>query len=133
MKEKAKQVFAQIKKLVQAQTGLGLVETLVAVAILGTSVVAFVVALSTGSIAVGKQDEDVVAQGLAQSQLEYVKSCSYDAGASTYPAEAAPEGYTISVGVSSVPNTDDDIQKVTVSIIRDGENILTVEDYKVNR
>ena len=49
-------------------------ETLVAVAILGTSVVAFVVALSAGSIAVGEQDEIAVAQGLAQTQLEYTKS-----------------------------------------------------------
>jgi len=133
MIKKVRRLLAWMKKRAQDQMGLGLVETLVAVAILGTSVVAFVVALSAGSIAVGQQDEEVVAQGLVQTQLEYVKSCAYDAGASTYPAEAAPEGYTISVNVSSVPNTDDDIQKITVSILRDGENILTVEDYKVNR
>jgi len=117
----------------RGQKGLGLVETLVAVAILGTSVVAFVVALSAGSIAVTEQDEEVVAQGLAQAQLEYIKSYVYDAGASTYPAIAAPEGYTISVAVSSVPNTDADIQKITASILRGGENVLTVENYKVNR
>ncbi len=117
----------------RGQKGLGLVETLVAVAILGTSVVAFVVALSAGSIAVTEQDEEVVAQGLAQAQLEYIKSYVYDAGVSTYPAIAAPEGYTISVAVSSVPNTDADIQKITASILRGGENVLTVENYKVNR
>ncbi len=133
MTGKVRRLLAQIKNRAQGQRGLGLVETLVGVAILGTSVVAFVIALSAGSIAVGEQDEEVVAQGLAQSQLEYVKSCAYDAGASTYPAEPAPEGYTISVGVSSVPNTDADIQRITVTILRDGENVLTVEDYKVNR
>lgn len=115
------------------QRGLGLVETLVAVAILGTSVVAFVVALSTGSIAVGQQNEEVVAQGLAQAQLEDTKSQVYDTEASTYPTIVAPDGYTVSVAVSSVPDTDDDIQKITVDILHGGESIITVEDYKVNR
>ncbi len=124
---------AQIRERIQGERGLGLVETLVAVAILGTSVVAFVVALSTGTIAVGEQDKEVVSQGLAQAQLEYTKSYAYDPGASTYPTITAPEGYTISVGVSSVPNTDEDIQKITAVISRGGEDILTVEDYKVNR
>jgi len=133
MTVKEKHGLARIINRAQDQSGLGLVETLVAVAILGTSVVAFVVALSTGSIAVGQQDEEVVTQGLAQTQLEYTKSYPYDAGASTYPTVTAPEDYTISVGVSSVPSTDDDIQKITVTILRDGETILTVEDYKVNR
>ena len=108
-------------------------ETLVAVAILGTSVVAFVVALSAGSIAVGEQDEEVVAQGLVQTQLEYTKSYTYDSGATTYPAVDAPEGYAIAVSVASVPDTDTDIQKITVTISRNSENLITVEDYKVNR
>ena len=115
------------------ERGLGLVETLVAVAILGTSVVAFVVALSTGSIAVGKQGEEVVAQGLAQAQLEDTKSQAYDTEASTYPTIESPDGYTVSVVVSAVPNADADIQKITVDILHGGESIITVEDYKVNR
>ena len=133
MTGKVRSGLARIKNRAQGQRGLGLVETLVAAAILGTSVVAFVVALSAGSIAIGQQDEEVVAQRLAQAQLEYTKSYAYNAGASTYPAVAAPEGYTISVGVSSVPNTDADIQKITVTVLRNGENVLTIEDYKVNR
>lgn len=115
------------------QRGLGLVETLVAVAILGTSVVAFVIALSVGSIAVGENDAEVIAQGLAQSQMEYTKSYAYDSGAVTYPLITAPEDYGISVSVSSVPNTDADIQKITVIITRESEAVLQVEDYKVNR
>jgi type II secretory pathway pseudopilin PulG len=133
MKAKENRGLIWMKKQAQDQRGLGLVETLVAVAILGTSVVAFVVALSTGSIAVGQQDEEVVAQGLAQAQLEYTKSYAYNAGASTYPTIAAPEGYNVSLVVSSVPNTDADIQKISANILRDGESILIVEDYKVNR
>ena len=126
-------ISRRLKSRAQDQTGLGLVETLVAVAILGTSVVAFVAALSAGSIAVGEQSAAVVAQSLVQTQLEYTKSYPYDPGATTYPAVDSPEGYTISVGVASVPDTDTDIQKITVIISRESENILTVADYKVNR
>ncbi len=128
-----RQRLARVKNRAQDQMGLGLVETLVAVAVLGTSVVAFVVALSAGSIAVGKQDEEVVAQSLVQTQLEYTKSHAYDAEATTYPTLDTPEGYTVSVGVASIPDTDDDIQKITVTVYRESETIIIVEDYKVNR
>jgi type II secretory pathway pseudopilin PulG len=117
----------------RGQRGIGLVETLMAVAILGTAVVAFVTALSAGSIAVGEHDGEAMAQGLAQSQLEYTKSYSYSPGATTYPLLAAPEGYSLSVGVSAVPDTDNDIQKITVTVNRGGEDIMQVQDYKVNR
>jgi type II secretory pathway pseudopilin PulG len=133
MAKTRRQRLARGKNRAYGQKGLGLVETLVAVAILGTSVVAFVAALSAGSIAVGEQDEKVVAQSLAQTQLEYTKSYPYDPEATTYPTVDTPESYVISVDVASIPDTDADIQKITVIISRDSETILTVEDYKVNR
>ena len=118
---------------VQDQRGLGLVESLAAVAILGTAVVAFIVALSAGSIAVREQNQEVVAQSLARTQLEYVKGLSYDI--TSYPTVNTPEGYAISVEVSAIAEADGDtdIQKIMVTISREGEDILTVEDYKVNR
>jgi Tfp pilus assembly protein PilV len=133
MTKTIRQRLARVKKWAQDQRGLGLVETLVSVAILGTSVVAFVAALSVGTIAVGEQDEEVVAQGLVRSQLEYTKSYTYNPDASTYPMIAVPAGYSLAVVVSSVPGTDTNIQKITVTASRDGEDILTVSDYKVNR
>jgi type II secretory pathway pseudopilin PulG len=117
----------------RGQRGIGLVETLVAVAVLGTAVVAFAVALSAGSIAVGDHDDMVTARGLAQSQLEYTKSYAYDVGATTYPLVAMPEDYSISVSVNAVPGTDTDIQKITVTVSRAGEEMIQVQDYKVNR
>jgi Tfp pilus assembly protein PilV len=133
MKGTIRQRLTRIKNRAQGQSGLGLVETLVAVAILGTSVVAFVAALSAGSIAVGEQDEEVAAQRLARSQLEYTKSYSYDPNATTYPTVDVPAGYGLSVVVGSVPETDTNIQKITVTVSRGGDDIFTVADYKVNR
>jgi len=109
------------------------VETLMAVAVLGTAVVAFAAALSAGSIAVGEHDRQAAAQGLAQSQMEYTQSCTYDPAAATYPLLNAPLGYSIDVGVSPVPGADVDIQKITVIVNREGEEMIKVEDYKVNR
>jgi type II secretory pathway pseudopilin PulG len=123
----------KIKVWIRDERGLGLVESLAAVAVLGVTVVAFVVALSTGSIAVRESDQEAVAQSLVRSQLEYIKNYPYDPAATTYPKVAELEGYDISVEVSPIPDTDTDIQQVTVTISRDGEEILTVEDYKVNR
>jgi hypothetical protein len=122
-----------IKVWGKGEKGLGVVESLAAVAVLGTAVVAFIIALSTGSIAVREVDQETVAQSLVRTQLEYTKNYPYNPAATTYPKAEAPEGYTISVEVSSIPDTDTDIQKITVTISRDGEEILTAEDYKVNR
>jgi len=125
--------LAPIIDCARQEKGLGIVDSLVAVAILGLAASSFVTALSTGSIAVHEEEVELIAQRLARNQLEYIKSYPYDPGASTYPTVDAPDGYSISVGVSSIPDTDDDIQKITVTISRDGQDILSVENYKVNR
>jgi len=121
--------FSRLKVL-RGEMGFGLVDAVIAVAVAGTTVVAFVAALSTGSLAVNELDEQTVAQRLAVSQLEEIKISSYDT--SYFPVDT-PSGYSISVGVSSTPDADVNIQKITVTISRDGEGIFTVANYKVNR
>jgi Tfp pilus assembly protein PilV len=117
----------------KGQLGLGLAETLVAVAILGTAVVTFIAAISAGSIAVGAQDEATQIQNLARSQMEYTKSYAYIPGASSYPTLATPSDYSLAVTVSPVPGADTNIQKITVNVSREGQLKLSVTDYKVNR
>lgn len=121
--------FSRLKVL-RGEMGFGLVDAVIAVAVAGTAVVAFVAALSTGSLAVNELDEQTVAQRLAVSQLEEIKSSSYE---TSYSLVDTPSGYSISVGVSSTPDADVNIQKITVTISRDGEGIFTVANYKVNR
>ncbi|MBA7660587.1 hypothetical protein ES703_68590 [subsurface metagenome] len=125
------------------QRGVGLVESLVAVAILGITVVAFVMALSSGAVAVREGNQQLVAQSLVRTQLEYIKPQDYiptadydpDNPDASYDTVYTPEGYDILVEVDSIPDTDTDtdIQRITVTISRGGEDILTIEDYKVNR
>jgi type II secretory pathway pseudopilin PulG len=123
----------QSKINLNSQRGIGIVETLVAVAILGTSVVAFVVSLSTGSLAVNELDRETAAQSLAQTQMEYTKNHAFIPGAVSYPVLDAPDTYSVSVGVQAVPGADANIQKITVTVEKDSVSILTVSDYKVNR
>jgi type II secretory pathway pseudopilin PulG len=120
-------------RLRRGEGGIALVEALVAIALLGGGVLVMVLAMSGGALAVRENDRQVTAQGLARTQMEYIKDYPYDSGATTYPAVAAPSGYSITVGVDPVPAADDDIQKVTANISRNGEIIMTIEDYKVNR
>jgi len=129
---------ARLRIPLHGQGGASLIESLVAVAILGTAVVAFVVALSTGSIAIGVADEQVVAQRLAQAQIEFIRgrpfAARYDPFATTLPE--VPKGYeirTIVVTPAPIPGGDADIQEIRVTIRRNGEDILTVATYRVRR
>jgi type II secretory pathway pseudopilin PulG len=115
------------------ETGLTLIEAIVSIAIIGVVLVAFAVAMSTGALAVSESDQEVTAQSLARTQMEYIKGYPYDPAATTYPAIDTTDNYSISVAVTSVPYANDKIQKVTATISRDAKVLLIVEDYKVRR
>jgi type II secretory pathway pseudopilin PulG len=117
----------------RSQKGMGLAETLIAVAILGTAVVAFVVSLSTGSLAANNLNKETKAQSIAQSQMEYTKNYAYSANATTYPTLTPPATYSVTVGVAAVSGADTNIQKITVTVSKSGVSVVTLTDYKVNR
>jgi type II secretory pathway pseudopilin PulG len=119
------------------QAGIGLVETLVAIALLGVAMTSFVTDLSAGTIAVKIQNENTTAQGLAQTQMEVIKAAPYDKSGKSYRAVEAPEGYDIDIAIDPAVdekgNDKKTIQKVSVTILHNGEAIITLEDFKVNR
>jgi type II secretory pathway pseudopilin PulG len=119
------------------QAGIGLVETLVAIALLGVAMTSFVTDLSAGTIAVKVQNENTTAQGLAQTQMEVIKAAPYDKNGKSYRAVETPEGYDINIAVDPAVdekgNDKKTIQKVSVTILHNGEAIITLEDFKVNR
>lgn len=116
------------------QRGAGLVEVLVALLITGTAVVIFISSLYTGSRTVGIIYERTTAENLARSQLEYVKGQEYAAVPTTYEVlPSMPPDFTISAEASAIEERDENIQKVTVTVYRNGETKLALEDFKVNR
>lgn len=127
--------------------GVGLVEVIVALAILGLVAAAFLNGLSTSLNAVVISDEGSTVLALAQGQMEYVKSLPYEEGASpSYEKTDEPSldypGYTVSIDAPPIDpdtgnplaNPDDDmgIQKITITIKIQSDEIFILEDYKVD-
>jgi len=115
------------------ESGMTLLEALVSIGILGGVVLTMIFGMSGGALAVKENGQELTVQNLARTQMEYIKSYSYTVNATTYPKISAPAGYSISVGVKTVPNTNANIQKVTANVSREGALLMSVTDYKVNR
>ena len=117
-----------------SEKGASLVESLIAVAIMAIAVTAFLAAFSTGSLAVRRADKGVTAENLARSQLEYTKSQAYVVAPASYNTlTPVPAGYSISSDATSIAGRDANIQKITVTATRDGNVLLVLEAFKLNR
>ena len=132
----------------QGQTGLTLLEVLVAVGILGFIGVALMTALDTNSRAVRTLDEQVTAANLATAYFEVIRSSVYD---NTSPGEYSSVGdnitkpldYSVDIEVdysndgttwvSSANRTDEKLQRILVSVSRSGKPLLSVCTWRAER
>ncbi len=142
------------------EKGFTLIEVMIALLLLGIIAVAFLGALATASRALIIADERATAESLARSQMEYVKSQAYitapDSGEVIYPKIAVaeiPDGYTI-MSVDRTDTTvtdiigvpwdtdplvnqpkviDDGIQRIKLVISHHDKEVITLENYKVDR
>lgn len=128
---KCSRALTRVKRAGQA--GASLIEVLVAVAILGVTLVAFLAAVSTGSVGVATTEERVTAENLARSQLEYTKSQPYLTAPASYATVTPTPGYSISAQATSIAGANAAIQKITVTVSRNSDVIFSVEDFKVDR
>lgn len=123
-----------LRAALRGEEGIGLVEALIAVAILGLALTALLSAVSTGSMAVSRTEERVTAENLARSQLEYTKSQAYLPLPTPYATVTPyPQDYAVAVAADVVPGAVSGIEKITVTVSRAGKALLVVEDYKVDR
>jgi len=132
------------KKLRGNESGVSMLETLVALAILGLVAVAFLGGLTGVARATLISDEQATAESLARSQIELVKRQDYinyaDPAHEEYVGlETVPASYSVEITVELLDpendglDDDDGIQKIIVTVNRNDEPVLTIEDYKVNR
>ena len=134
-------IAGPVKDRLRQESGVSLLEVLVALALLGIVAVAFLSGSGTATRSAMVADEQATAESLARSQMEYIKSLEYSA---EYTPAAVPDGgdyagYTASIEVDAPldtdgqPATDVNVQKITVIISRNSEQILALEGYKANR
>jgi len=131
--------FWQImKRFTRREAGITLLETVIALVIIGVVSVSFLNGLTATSKSVFLTDKRSTAESLAQSQMEWVKNASYSYNATSYSAAPVPDGrdylqYSATVFAEPLHTPDDGIQKITVTIQRSGDNLFTLEGYKVDR
>jgi prepilin-type N-terminal cleavage/methylation domain-containing protein len=122
------------KSGVNGHPGFTVVEVLIALTILGTAAVMFLVSLSTGSKTVALMYEKNTAENLARSQLEYTKSQSFIPAPSSYSTiTPIPSGFSVSTQTSQVAGRDANLQKVIVTVYHEKKIVLSLEDFKLNR
>ena len=84
------------KIVIKNERGIGLIEVLIALAILGIVAAAFLSGLATASKAIYIADVRTTAESLARSQMEYVKNQPYDDTLPiVYTKISAPPGFSI--------------------------------------
>jgi prepilin-type N-terminal cleavage/methylation domain-containing protein len=126
------------------QKGLTLVEVLIALTVFAAISVSLFIALNVSHKTTHSVNEQTTAESLTRAELEYIKSCDYDAenNPPVYgvdPGLVIPTKYSIEVTAERLDpdgdgtENDDGIQKVTVKVYYDGELVLTTASYKVNR
>ncbi len=114
----------------------------ISILLLGIISAALLGGLATASMSLVTADERATAESLTRSQMEYVKNQGYD-DTNNPPqyslVSSIPSGYTITATAERLdPNgdgtaNDDGIQKVTVTVNHNGKDIITSEDYKLDR
>ena len=126
---KTEQMRNRIGSLLRVQKGASLMETTVALAIIGTIGVVFLQALFTISGGTDTHQGRATAASLAQSQVEYVKSTQYLPDGSYDVVVDLPPGYTVftEAEVKEVGK-----QEIKVTVYHQDNFVLEVTSLKVD-
>jgi type II secretory pathway pseudopilin PulG len=131
-------LFSIFKVFIRRESGVTLLETVVALAILGTIGVIFLNGLTTTSKAAFIVDEQATAESLARSQMEWAQNADFVYSATQYSPASIPSSkdyinYSATITAEPLHNPDDGIQKITVTVKRFGETVIRLQSYKVDR
>jgi type II secretory pathway pseudopilin PulG len=108
-----------------------LVETLVALALLGIIGVTFLSGVTTATNSRLIADEGVTGRILAESQMESVRKQAYTISYDPAPIPDEYAGYSAQIEVD--PFRNGSIQKITVTITHRDKEVAWLESYKVHR
>jgi prepilin-type N-terminal cleavage/methylation domain-containing protein len=125
-----------LTKLSGASRGLSLLEVVIAIAVLGILLAAFVPAIM-GSTRLGiSTDEKETAKNLAESQMEYLLVQDYHPSYHPYADYTSQyPSFTVDdpVAVDGITNRDNDIQSITVTIRHNGLIAAELTSFKTRK
>jgi len=113
------------------ERGNFLVETLVALALLGIVGVTFLSGVTTATNSRLIADEGVTGRILAESQMENIRKQNYALSYDSMPIPDEYAGYSAEIEVD--PFRNGSIQKITVTITHRNKEVAELESYKVHR
>ncbi|MBA7620637.1 hypothetical protein ES703_27990 [subsurface metagenome] len=131
-------LFSVLRIFTRRESGITLIETVVALAIMGTIAVTFLSGLATTYKAAFIVDEQATAESLARSQMEWAQNIDYVYSVTQYSSASIPSGrdyinYSATITAEPLHNPDDGIQKITVTVKRFDETVTRLQSYKVDR
>ncbi len=115
--------------------GFTMVEIVVSMVVLSVASVALAGAMSTGYLGYRSLEKDMTALSLATAQMELTKgpATPYEQSGG-YPTITPTAGYEVTVKAETiVGRSPDKLQKIIVTVTRNGAEVRTLEDYKANR
>ncbi len=132
------QVIRRLSIFTGHESGVTLLETVIALAILGVISVNFLGGLTTASKSAFIIDEQATAESLARSQMEWAKTTAYVYDATGYSPAPIPSDedyidYAAVITTEPLRTPDDGIQKITVTIKHSNKEVTVLEGYKVDR
>ncbi len=152
---KTARLSSRTRKAFQGRSGgFTFIEVVIALALFAIIGIAFAGGLGTASRAVLTGDIRTNAESVARTEMEYAKSQEYSSGPWAYVVTTSGStctgtcptwfdsahhlsvehaGYTANVQAEALDDPDDGIQKITVTVSHQDEQVLSLEGYKVNR
>lgn len=118
--------------LLPREKGLALLKTLIATAIIGATFFAAVMGQGGGSPS-PEAELDAIASDIARAQLESAYRADYMPHPATYPSVPVPDSYTVTARTAAVEGANPNIEKVIVTVSKDGQVELVVETYKTSK
>jgi len=118
--------------MLKSERGAGLLEEIIAVALIAMTLAVFLSGLSVGGSGVSTVHKRVSAENLARAGLEHIKDAEYATGETAYEGvidgvPLAVPGYSLTVD-SQVLDTN--LQLITVTVLNDSDIAFVIEEYK---
>ncbi len=117
----------------KGQAGFMTAGNIVAVGVVGVTMTMLLTAVSSGVLGFNTAQARSKATNLGISQMEYVRNLSWASPPTTYQTGVTlPPEFTMTSEGQTVPGADTNLQKIVVTISRGAQQLLVMENLKVN-